>query len=282
MSSPLIGAPQLRRALERRPPPTLLDVRFDVAAGPLRADYERGHIPGAAFVDLDAALAGPPGRAGRHPLPEPAVFVDAMRRAGVGARRPVVVYDAAGGVMAARAWWLLRHYGHPRVALLDGGLDAWVAAGGELERGPFEPPPGDFDGHPGSMPVIDADAAASLPARGVLIDARQPERYSGEVEPLDPVGGHIPGARNRSTRDNLRADGRFLPVADLRAHFERLGALDAAEVAVYCGSGITAAHEVLALELVGVRAALYPGSWSEWVADGSRPVATGAQPGVAG
>ncbi|MHB1834590.1 MAG: sulfurtransferase [Solirubrobacteraceae bacterium] len=276
MGSPLISAAELRTATERGTAPAILDVRFDVAAGPLRDAYERGHIPGAAFVDLDADLASAAGAGGRHPLPEPDAFVAAMRRAGVSTGRPAVVYDDAGGLMAGRAWWLLRHYGHPSVSLLDGGLSAWIAAGGALATGVETPATGDFDGEPGSMRVLDADDAAALAARGVLLDARQPERYRGEVEPLDPVGGHIPGARNRSTRDNLGPDGRFHDAGALREAFAAVGARPGTEVGVYCGSGVTAAHEVLALELIGVEAALYPGSWSGWVADPSRPVATGA------
>ncbi len=275
MSSPLISVAQLRAALAQDPAPALLDVRFDVLAGALRADYERAHIPGAAFVDLDADLAGEPGAGGRHPLPEPAVFIAAMRRSGVRRAQPVVVYDDAGGVMAARAWWLLRHYGQRSVTLLDGGLSAWVADAGELQAGSVAPEPGDFEGVPGSMPVLDADAAADLARRAVLLDVRQPERYRGEIEPLDPVAGHIPGARNRSTRDNLDAAGRFLDPGALREAFGRVGAVDGSDVGVYCGSGVTAAHAVLALEVAGIRAALYPGSWSGWVADPSRPVATG-------
>ena len=198
-----------------------------------------------------------------------------MRRAGVGRRGPVVVYDDAGGVIAARAWWLLRHYGHPAAALLDGGLAAWIEAGGEQEVGDGPAPAGDFDGAPGSMPLLDAETAASLARRGVLLDARQRERFRGEIEPIDPVAGHIPGARNLWTRDNLAPDGRFNDREALRRAFAQVGAGSGAEVGVYCGSGVTAAHEVLALELAGYDAALYVGSWSEWITDHDRPVAVG-------
>jgi thiosulfate/3-mercaptopyruvate sulfurtransferase len=275
MPSPLVTAAELARQLRVDPPPTLLDVRFDVATGADRPAYAQGHIPGACFVDLDRDLAGPPGTGGRHPLPAADDFTHAMRAAGVHADRPVVVYDAAAGLMAARAWWLLRYFGHPAVTLLDGGLAAWTAAGQPLATGSETPGPGSFVARPGGMPVLDVGGAAALPGRGVLLDARAPERFRGESEPLDPVAGHIPGARNRSTRDNVDDDGRFLDGSPLRAAFERVGARPGIEVGAYCGSGVTAAHQVLALELAGVPAALYPGSWSEWIADPSRPVATG-------
>jgi thiosulfate/3-mercaptopyruvate sulfurtransferase len=200
-----------------------------------------------------------------------------MRAVGVTDDRPVVVYDDANGLPAARAWWLLRYFGHEHVALLDGGLAAWLAAGRPLHQGQEAPSePGDFTARPGAMPVIDADQAARLARSGVLIDARAPERYRGETEPMDPVAGHIPGARNRPMADNLDASGRFRPRAELA---EELAELAGTEVGAYCGSGITAAHTVLTLELAGVGvAALYPGSWSEWVTDPDRPVATGEEP----
>jgi len=289
-ASPLIGVAELAAALDEPDParrPTVLDVRWDLARGPRPDLYAAAHLPDAVFVDLDTALAGPvgDGRRGRHPLPDTDIFLEAMRAAGV-SRRPVVVYDDAGGTIAARAWWLLRHHGHEDVAVLDGGLPAWTAAGLATETGPPTPPvarsqPGDFTGAPGRMPTLDANAAAALaedPA-GVLLDARQGERYRGESEPIDPRAGHIPGARHRSTRDNLDADGRFLGAAALTRAFAALGATPQASVGAYCGSGVTAAHEVLALELAGVRAALYPGSWSEWSSDPDRPVQTGDHAG---
>jgi thiosulfate/3-mercaptopyruvate sulfurtransferase len=256
--------------------PALLDVRWELGGGPGRAQFEDAHIPGAVFADLDCDLAGAPGAAGRHPLPSPEVFTAAMRAAGVFAGRPVVVYDAAGALAAARAWWLLRYHGHPRVAVLDGGLAAWTEAGRPVAHGPQSAQPGDFTALPGAMPVLDAAGAAELARSGVLLDARAPERFRGESEPVDPVAGHIPGAVNRPTAENLRAGGRFLDPATLRAQFESLGVRDGVAAGAYCGSGVTAAHEVLALELAGYRAALYPGSWSEWITDPTRPVATGA------
>ena len=198
-----------------------------------------------------------------------------MRRAGVSAQRPVIVYDAATSLPAARAWWLLRHYGHPRVQVLDGGLAAWAAAGGRLAAGPESPPSGDFTGAPGTMAVVDADGAAALADAGVLLDARAPERFRGDVEPMDPVGGHIPGARNLPMAAQLQPTGRFRDPGELRNGFAAAGVGPSVQIGAYCGSGITAAHTVLALELAGLAGALYPGSWSEWVTDPRRPVATG-------
>jgi thiosulfate/3-mercaptopyruvate sulfurtransferase len=255
--------------------PALLDVRWSLGGPPGRAEYERGHIPGAVFVDLDAELAAPPGPGGRHPLPDRAAFEAAMRRAGVRSDRPVVVYDDSGSAGAARAWWLLRYFGHPDVRVLDGGLAAWVASGRPLSIDAPVPEPGDFDARPGGMPVVDAAGAASLAEWGVLLDARAPERFRGEREPIDPVAGHIPGAVNAPSADNVGADGRFLAAAALRDRFAAAGVREGIDVGAYCGSGVTAAHEVLALELAGFRAALYPGSWSEWITDPDRPVAGG-------
>ncbi|MCC2279986.1 sulfurtransferase [Streptomyces sp. ET3-23] len=260
-------------------PPTLLDIRWELTAATAgREAYGAGHLPGAVFVDLDAELAGPPGPQGRHPLPDLGVFGAAMRRAGVSADRPVVVYDGGQGWAAARAWWLLRWAGHPDVRVLDGGVAAWTAAGGALTTEVPVVPEGDFVPRPGALPVLDADGAAALARRGVLLDARAGERYRGEVEPVDPVAGHIPGAVSAPTTENVAADGRLRPAAELAARFAALGAGPDAEVGVYCGSGVSAAHELLALTVAGVPAALYVGSWSEWSAAG-RPVSTGAERG---
>jgi thiosulfate/3-mercaptopyruvate sulfurtransferase len=274
MTSPLISVAELecRLAGER---PTLLDVRWELGAGSGRDLYERGHIPGAAFVDLDRELAGEPGVRGRHPLPAAAQFTAGMRAAGVSDDRAVVVYDAASSMAAARGWWLLRYFGHPAVAVLDGGLAAWVEAGGALAIGAEGAEPGDFTARPGGMAVLDAAGAAELARRGVLLDARARERFRGDAEPVDPVAGHIPGARNLPTTLNVAPSGRFHDPAALRAGFQRVGISADRAVAAYCGSGITAAHEVLALALAGFGAALYPGSWSEWISDPARPVATG-------
>ncbi|MEU6665236.1 sulfurtransferase [Streptomyces sp. NPDC046727] len=279
----IITATELAAELTGGNPPVLLDVRWQLslakaAGAPAfdgRAAYAAGHIPGAVFVDLDRELASPPGGHGRHPLPDLGEFGAAMRRAGVSAGRPVVVYDGGHGWAAARAWWLLRWTGHPDVRVLDGGLPSWR---GELSTEVPAVSEGDFAPAPGAAGLLDADAAAALARTGVLLDARAGERYRGEVEPIDRVGGHIPGAVSAPTTENVGPDGRFLPAAELRDRFKALGVSEDAEVGVYCGSGVSGAHEVLALAVAGVPAALYVGSWSEWSADPSRPVAVGADP----
>jgi thiosulfate/3-mercaptopyruvate sulfurtransferase len=263
MSGPLISAPELQEILAGPTSPVLLDVRYRMGgpAGP--EEYSAGHIPGAAYVDMNADLASPPGKGGRHPLPDPAVFTAAMQRAGVRLNGPVVVYDDWAGHAASRAWWLLRHYGHRDVRVLDGGWAAWQAAGGAAETGAPVIARGDFHGVPGSMPVV---GPATVTEMDVLIDARAPERYRGEVEPIDPVAGHIPGAVNVPTARNLDNHGHFRDPHELCEVYAEVGALDPdATVAAYCGSGVTACHDVLALELVGVSASLYPGSWSGWI-----------------
>lgn len=272
MTTPLISAGALAQLIGRLAP-TILDVRWQLATGADRDGYLEGHIPCAQFVDLDRQLADPPSRRGRHPLPTADRFTVEMRTLGVSASRPVVVYDAGPSTAAARAWWVLRYFGHPQVSVLDGGLAAWVAGGGSFVGGPEPAPPGDFVARPGGMPVVEAKQAAAVARSGILLDARARERFEGRTEPVDPVAGHIPGARNRPTTDNLDADGRFRDDASLRAEFERLGVTERAPIAAYCGSGVTACHEVLALELAGYHAALYPGSWSEWITDPDRPVA---------
>jgi thiosulfate/3-mercaptopyruvate sulfurtransferase len=274
VASPLITAPQLhsRLAADRL---TLLDVRWELGGPPGIDDYRQGHIPGAVYVDLDTELSAAPGPGGRHPLPDAESFAAHMRAAGVSLQRPVVVYDAATSMSAARAWWALRYFGHPDVAVLDGGLAAWAAAGYELQSGRATPPPGDFVAAAGGMARIDAAEAVQLATSGVLIDARAAERFRGEAETVDPVAGHIPGARNQPSADNVDERGRFLEPERLRERFQALGIGDGVAVGAYCGSGVSAAHEVLALELAGYRAALYPGSWSEWITDPGRPVATG-------
>ncbi|WP_199742279.1 sulfurtransferase [Streptomyces triticirhizae] len=256
--------------------PVLLDVRWRLGGPPGHPEYLTGHLPGAVYVDLDRELAGPPGDAGRHPLPDPDVFGAAMRRAGVSLGRPVVVYDAGDGWAAARAWWLLRWAGHGDVRVLDGGLAGWSGPLTTEEPAPAE---GDFVPAHGGLPVLDADGAAALARRGVLLDARAGERYRGEVEPIDPVAGHIPGARSAPTTDNVGPDGLLRSPAELGDRFAALGVTPGTEVGVYCGSGVSAAHQVWALDVAGVTAALYPGSWSEWTARPGRPVARGPEPG---
>ncbi|MEU7411331.1 MULTISPECIES: sulfurtransferase [Streptomyces] len=279
----IITASELAQELTGGNPPVLLDVRWQLslakAAGapPFdgRAEYTAGHIPGAVFVDLDRELAAAPGAQGRHPLPDLAEFGAAMRRAGVSSGRPVVVYDGGQGWAAARAWWLLRWTGHPDVRVLDGGLPSWR---GELSTEVPAPAAGDFAPEPKAAGRLDADEAAALARTGVLLDARAGERYRGEVEPVDRVGGHIPGAVSAPTTENVGPDGRFLPAVELRDRFKALGVSEDTEVGVYCGSGVSGAHEVLALAVAGIPAALYVGSWSEWSADPSRPVVVGADP----
>jgi thiosulfate/3-mercaptopyruvate sulfurtransferase len=270
--SPLVTADALRVLLEGAEPVTVLDVRYRMGGPPGRPEFERGHVPGAAYVDLDTDLAAPPGEGGRHPLPEPGTFQAAMRRVGVRAEVPVVVYDDWSGHAAARCWWLLRFHGHPDARVLDGGWSAWRAAGGVVATGPDAPRHGDYSALPGHAPLVEAE---EVPGVRVLVDARAPERFRGETEPVDPVAGRIPGAVNVPTALNLREDGRFRPPAELAEVYAAVGAVPGADVAAYCGSGVTAAHDVLAMEVAGVRAALYPGSWSGWITDPERPVDRG-------
>jgi thiosulfate/3-mercaptopyruvate sulfurtransferase len=254
--------------------PVLLDVRWALGSTDGYEQYLAAHLPGAVFVDLDRELAAPATpQTGRHPLPDPAELQAAARRWGLRAGSCVVAYDASGAMAAARAWWLLRWAGVAQVRLLDGGLPAWVAAGLPVEVGEGAAVPGDVVLSPGALPTTDADGAAGW--TGVLLDARAGERFRGEVEPIDPRAGHVPGAVSAPTQDNLGPDGTFLPQTALAARFERL-VPQGAPVAVYCGSGVTAAHEVAALAAAGIAATLYPGSWSQWSADPARPVAVGA------
>ncbi|WP_421734691.1 sulfurtransferase [Cellulomonas sp.] len=272
----IVDAEGLAAALAGDEPPVLLDVRWALGQTDGHEQYLAGHLPGAVFVDLDTELAAPPTpRDGRHPLPDLARLEVDARRWGVSGDRAVVAYDAAGGMSAARVWWLLRWAGLRDVRLLDGGLAAWTAAGFALEAGSVTAEPGDVVLVPGALATIDADEAAAW--TGSLLDARAAERYAGDVEPVDPRAGHIPGAISVPTAANVGADGTFLPDEELRARFAGVDG----PVAVYCGSGVTAAHEVAALASIGVEAALYPGSWSQWSNDPARPVETGkaATPG---
>jgi thiosulfate/3-mercaptopyruvate sulfurtransferase len=274
--SPLISPGRLR---QRLPEVTVLDVRWQLGGPPGHADYLRGHVPGAVYVDLESDLADPPGDRGRHPLPDPGRFARAMRRCGVRGDRTVVVYDAVQGTSAARCWWLLRYHGHRDVLVLDGGYDWWVREGGPVEQGDVAAPAGDFRASPGQLPVLDAAGAARVAREGVLVDARAGERFRGEVEPVDPVAGHIPGAVSVPAARNLvgpgAREGTVRQREELAGEYQAAGVRPGTEVGVYCGSGVTAAHDVLALHLLGTEAALYPGSWSEWVTDPGRPVATG-------
>jgi thiosulfate/3-mercaptopyruvate sulfurtransferase len=276
---PLIEPEELAAAVGAASAPLLLDVRWQLGGTPGRDAYLAGHLPGAVFVDLDRDLAAPPGEGGRHPLPDPAGFQAAMRRAGVRGDRAVVVYDQRDGTSAARAWWLLGYHGHPDVRVLDGGYDGWVARGLPVTTELPEPEPGDFQALPGRRPLLDATGAAEVARAGVLLDARTAVRYRGEQEPVDPVAGHVPGARSAPAGDNLAADGRLRSPQELRARFADLGVREGVPVGAYCGSGVTACQAVLALEVAGFRPALYAGSWSQWITDPARPVATGAAPG---
>jgi len=255
---------------------TVLDARWRLAGRPGREDYAEGHLPGAAFVDLDTELAGAPGSGGRHPLPDPARLQAALRAKGVTDQKPVVVYDAGDGQAAARAWWILRWAGHRDTRVLDGGIAAWIAKGHPITTEMPKTPEGNIQVKPGSMPSLTADEAAATATSGTLVDARVAPRFRGEVEPVDPVAGHIPGAVNRPTADNTGEDGRLRTQAELRDGFTKAGVRDGVPVGAYCGSGVTAAHTVLALHRAGrTDAALYVGSWSDWVTDPTRPVATG-------
>lgn len=271
MLSVLITAAELADRLDDV---TLLDVRWKLGGPPGHGEYLEGHIPGAVFVDMDTELAahGAP-TDGRHPLPSLEALQASARRWGVREGRPVVVYDGAGNLAAARAWWLLRWGGVEDVRLLDGALPAWTGA---LDTDDVQPAPGDVTLRGGALPTLGLDEVGAFAQSGVLLDARAGERYRGEVEPIDPKAGHIPGAASAPTTENLDADGRFHTADALRERFAALGADGSRPVGVYCGSGVTAAHEIAALAIAGVDAALYAGSWSQWSNHDDRPVATGA------
>jgi len=293
--NPLMDVSELeqRRAAGQRV--VLLDVRWALGDPHGHGHYLAGHLPGAVFVDLATELADPavPER-GRHPLPSPLRFQDAARRWGISHGDVVVAYDDSANMAAARVWWMLRNAGLPEVYLLDGGLAAWRAAGLQLEQGEVQPVSGDVTLADGQMPVLaaadvtawmedrpvtgDARGQGGRPADRILLDARAGERYRGEVEPVDPRAGHIPGAVSAPTSENVDSAGLFLPPAELRRRFASLGIADDVQVGVYCGSGVTAAHQVAALELAGFRAALYPGSFSEWSNNPHLPVVTGTEP----
>jgi thiosulfate/3-mercaptopyruvate sulfurtransferase len=272
----LITASELVQHLAADAPVAVLDVRWQLTEPDGRAAYERGHIPGAVYVSLEDELSDHTvsGR-GRHPLPHGRSIERAGRRWGIREGVPVVVYDDWNRAGSARAWWVLTAAGLRDVRILDGGLSAWIAADGALEAGTVTPEPGDVvvdhdDLYAGALPTLDAHGAGALGAR--LLDARAPERFRGDVEPIDPVAGHIPGARNVPSTGLLGEDGRFLPDADLA----RLLTPDDVSGA-YCGSGVTASVVLAALASVGVGAALYPGSWSEWSSNSALPVAVGPE-----
>jgi thiosulfate/3-mercaptopyruvate sulfurtransferase len=275
----LISATDLAERVEAGQPTVLLDVRWKLGGPPGRESYLAGHLPGAVYVDLDTELAAPPTPlAGRHPLPDLAELQRAARRWGIRAATTVVVYDDDTNLAAARAWWLLRWASLLRVWLLDGGLAAWRRIGGPIDTDDVRPDAGDIELVGGAMPTLAADAAAACAREGVLLDARARPRYLGELEPIDPVAGHIPGARSAPTSENLTAEGTFAPAADLAHRFAATGVTAEQVCGVYCGSGVTAAHEIAALAIAGYPAALYPGSWSQWSNLPGREVATGPEP----
>jgi thiosulfate/3-mercaptopyruvate sulfurtransferase len=283
----LVDAPTLLAGIED-PDLRLFDCRFSLAdpeAG--RRAYAEGHPPGAYYADLDTHLSSPIGPTnGRHPLPDPARLAAWLGDCGVSPRTRVVVYDDVGGGFAARLWWLLRWIGHDRVALLDGGLQAWIAAGGALTGEDPRHEPGELTARPDDTRWITTEAlAAELSAgRPTLIDARAPERFRGDQEPIDPVAGHIPGAINLPLTDNLDADGRFLCAERLHKRFTRaIGPAPPSSVVHSCGSGVNACHNLLAMEIAGLHGSrLYAGSWSEWIRSPERPVATGSDEGDLG
>jgi len=284
----LIDARALRNALSVAFHPLIIDVRHDLAdhaAG--RRAYLQGHIPGAVFLDHETDLAAPrTGTNGRHPLPSLADFAALMRLQGLTPARSVVVYDEGGGAFAAHVWWMLRWLGHVQVQVLDGGWAAWIEAGGAVATQADSPTITEAQAlvHAGwdgaaAMPVVDAqDVLDNLATQAfIVLDARAPQRFRGQTEPMDPVAGHIPGALNRPASVNMTSQGRFKPAMQLRAEFQTLlGTRAPTQVVHQCGSGITACQNLFAMELAGLPGSrLYPGSWSEWCSDPSRPIATG-------
>ncbi|MFA5611108.1 MAG: sulfurtransferase [Alcaligenes sp.] len=260
----------------------ILDVRHDLIdhqAG--RRAYEQGHIPGAVFLDHEVDLAAPKtGLNGRHPLPSRQVLAQLLQQSGLRDGMQVVVYDAQGSLFASHMWWMLRWLGHPQVAILDGGWQAWQQLGGAQESGPATPAPAAAElsiPEQAAMPTVQTDQVLKNLSKPIftVLDARAAERYRGDVEPMDPVAGHIPDALNRSHLNNLDEQGRFKPAEQLRQEYQDLLGTISAEMVVHqCGSGITACHNLFAMELAGLSgSSIYPGSWSEWVSDASRPVA---------
>jgi len=277
----LINAAVLAQLCISAEPPVLLDIRW-VAGKVDHQGYLDGHLPGAIFIDLDVELAGQPGIGGRHPLPSAQALQELWRRVGINSGGAVVVYDTRDSSVAARAWWLLRWSGLSNVRVLDGGFQAWASDPGRLvEKGQGSAAsPGDVNVQAGGMPVVDDDRASVI-ARGggTLLDARAVARFRGEIEPLDPIAGHIPGAVNLPLTELLTTDGHFLDHQQIRGRFESIlgpaGSVEAGEVAASCGSGVTACHLILAAATIGRQIALYPGSYSGWLALG-RPVAVGS------
>ncbi|WP_100811563.1 sulfurtransferase [Microbacterium sp. BR1] len=279
MSDILITPDALAALIAAGAPVRVLDVRWRLDRPDGRPEYLGGHIPGAVYVSLDDDLAahGEP-TDGRHPLPDVSALQASARRWGIDDGDTVVVYDDLKSLSAARAWWVLTDGGIVDVRILDGSLRAWTAAGLPLEAGDVVPAPGSVTLSAGHLAQVSIDEAAELAASGALLDVRAPERYRGDVEPIDPRAGHIPGSLNAPTTGNVDEDGWFLPPGTLRARFEELGIDASAPVAVSCGSGVTASHAFVALTLAGLTPRLYPGSWSQWSNLPDRPVVTGPNP----
>lgn len=271
----LVTADALAAEIERGEV-VLLDVQYALAGPPSTQLYAAAHLPGAGHLALDEALAGPPGAGGRHPLPDPLVLQEALRELGVDDDSRVVVYDQQASLAAGRAWWVLRWAGLTDVRVLDGGLAAWQRAGLPLETdAPAVTQRGTVTVRAGSLPVVEVDEVADAVEQGVLLDVRAPERFRGEVEPIDAVAGHIPGAVNLPIATLQRQDGTFRPPEQIRALVAAAGVDGSRPVTTSCGSGVTAAQMTLALALAGIDSTPYIGSWSGWITDPSRPVATG-------
>lgn len=289
MRSPVIQVDELHRLLvgPETGRPVVLDVRYRMSGPTGSQEFERGHVPGASYVDLDTELATirPDGVGGRHPMPSVETFTVAMRSAGVTMSRQVVAYDDWDSVPASRVWWMLRHFGFLDVRVLDGGIAAWSAAGHPTESGPGSAVLGDFTASAtGVGHLMDANDAMTYAVRNLLLDARPADRFRGQNETVDPVPGHIPGAVSAPALDNVDPNGRFLPADVLAARFRQLGAAiattgtpEARTVGTYCGSGVQATHLALALSIAGVTdtADVYIGSWSDWITDPDRPIALG-------
>jgi thiosulfate/3-mercaptopyruvate sulfurtransferase len=278
LPAPIVDAVWLAERLDR-PDLRIADVRWSLVGPPGREAYAAGHLPGAVFLDVDTDLSSPGNGPGRHPIPAPHELSRTLGAAGIGDEHVVVAYDDAGGSVASRLWWLYRHFGHEgRCAVLDGGIPAWTDAGLPLTVEPPAHGPTQWTARPPRHDTVTAEEVAALADGATLLDARAPERYRGETEPIDARAGHIPGARSAPWSANLRDDGHFRSPTDLRAWYAKLGA-GAGPTIAYCGSGVNATHDLLALELAGIDGArLYPGSWSDWSSDPDRPIATGPNP----
>lgn len=284
MATPLLVSPEWLAEHLGDPRVRIVDVRWYLTErGRGRKEYLEAHIPGAVYLDVDDDLAAKRGQGpGRHPLPTPEAFAAVASNVGIGPDTHVVAYDSNGGAYAARVWWLLRYFGHEHVSLLDGGWMEWLARGYLTESDAPPVRPAQFTARPRSELVIDANTVEALrhDPKALLLDARAAERYEGRIEPMDSRAGHIPGAKSAPFAANVREDGSFKSAEELQARYEELGAGQAETIVCYCGSGVTAAHNVFALQLAGFPdALLYEGSWSDWSSDPERPAATGTEPG---